>query len=145
MIASIFAVSFLAQSAEARPVALDPPPPPPMVERVTVVESAKSPEPRPNRPVMPKGDPANWIRSFDYPAAAREEGRTGETRVRVSVTRWGGVADCQIYGSSGHPDLDAATCDLLAERARFYPALDQECGRSLRNGATVSNGAIRYR
>ncbi|ESZ86940.1 MAG: hypothetical protein Q27BB25_11595 [Blastomonas sp. CACIA14H2] len=37
----------------------------------------------------------------------------------------GRVTDCQVTGSSGHADLDEATCKNVTRRARFKPALDQ--------------------
>ena len=53
----------------------------------------------------------------------REE-RSGTTRFRVTVSPDGKAADCQIVGSSGHPDLDEATCKHVMRRARFTPATD---------------------
>lgn len=84
------------------------------------------PKPEPNRPVAPVGDPARWVSSYDYPASAREEGRAGETKVMLTVNRWGRVADCSVVSSSGHKDLDSAACQKAVERARFYPALDAD-------------------
>lgn len=36
----------------------------------------------------------------------------------------GRVVSCTVTSSSGHADLDAATCSLVSLRARFNPALD---------------------
>lgn len=42
---------------------------------------------------------------------------------RVAVTWDGKVKDCAIKRSSGVPDLDARTCQLLKVRGRFQPSL----------------------
>lgn len=86
-----------------------PPPPPPPPQRA-------NPEPR--------GNPGNWANANDYPSRALREEREGTTSFRVTVGSNGRVSDCQITGSSGHSDLDAATCKNIQRRARFRPALD---------------------
>jgi protein TonB len=60
----------------------------------------------------------------DYPAAAREQGLAGTTRVRLDVLPTGRVSACTVLASSGAAALDAATCRLLSSRARFTPARD---------------------
>lgn len=47
----------------------------------------------------------------DYPVLALVEGREGRAEFRITVAPWGAVTDCRIVTSSGHSDLDAATCD----------------------------------
>lgn len=96
--------------------AVMPPAPPPMI-----TENRPS---GPNRQPTPTRDLASVIYRHDYPAAALREGRSGRTSVELAVTRWGTVADCRVTASSGHADLDAASCDRLATRARFWPATD---------------------
>lgn len=105
-----------------------PPPPAPVFTRA-------APEPRPAPPppprVQPKdpeprGNPGNWATPNDYPRRALREEREGTTRFRVTVNTEGRVADCQVTGSSGHPDLDEATCQNITRRARFRPATDGE-------------------
>lgn len=125
MFSSILTLAILVQDK----IVIEPAPPPRAVATAPipmVVETTKEPEPRANRPVMPRNEPRYWIRSSDYPAAAREEQRTGETRVELKVSRWGTVAECKVLASSGHADLDAATCDLLGRRAQFFPAMDKD-------------------
>jgi periplasmic protein TonB len=93
----------------AAPPAPAAPPPPPV---------AKRPNP------LPKGNPGNWANTNDYPSRALQQEREGTTGFRVTVGPNGRVTDCQISSSSGHPDLDQATCTNVQRRARFDPALD---------------------
>lgn len=103
-----------------------PPPAPPPAVYIPPAPSAPPP-PRftPKNP-GPKGNPANWATSNDYPSRALREEREGTTGFRVTVGTDGKVADCQITSSSGSPDLDTATCDNVRRRARFTPATDGE-------------------
>ncbi|WP_430444274.1 energy transducer TonB [Sphingorhabdus contaminans] len=94
----------------APPAPSAPPPPPPPV--------AKRPNP------IPKGNPGNWANTNDYPSRALQQEREGTTGFRVTVGPNGRVTDCQITSSSGHADLDQATCSNVTRRARFEPALD---------------------
>ena len=96
-------------AAPPAPSAPPPPPPPPV---------AKRPNP------LPKGNPGNWANTNDYPSRALQQEREGTTGFRVTVGANGRVTDCQISSSSGHPDLDQATCTNVTRRARFDPALD---------------------
>lgn len=75
---------------------------------------------------VPKGSPANWATTNDYPTRALREERAGTTSFRVSVSADGRVASCSVTGSSGSPDLDEATCTNVTRRARFTPATDGE-------------------
>ena len=93
------------------PTAAPPPPPPPRV-------TPKAPQPRNN--------PGSWATSDDYPTKAMREDRAGSTRFTVTVDAEGKVSSCQVTGSSGHSDLDDATCKLVTRRARFKPATDGE-------------------
>lgn len=100
-----------------------PAPPPPIV----LAPPAAPPPPRfTPKAAAPKGNPANWATTNDYPARALREEREGTTGFRVTVGTDGRVVDCQITSSSGHADLDAATCDNVRRRARFTPATDGE-------------------
>ncbi len=94
----------------APPAPAAPPPPPPPV--------AKRPNP------IPKGNPGNWANTNDYPSRALQQEREGTTGFRVTVGANGRVTSCEISSSSGHPDLDQATCTNVTRRARFDPALD---------------------
>jgi periplasmic protein TonB len=94
----------------APPAPAAPPPPPPPV--------AKRPNP------IPRGNPGNWANTNDYPSRALQQEREGTTGFRVTVGANGRVTSCEISSSSGHADLDQATCTNVTRRARFDPALD---------------------
>jgi protein TonB len=104
-----------------------PQPPPPPVISVAPPAPAAPPPPRiqPKNPV-PKGNPANWATTNDYPTRALREERAGVTSFRVTVGADGRVSSCQVTSSSGSPDLDEATCSNVTRRARFNPATDGE-------------------
>ena len=139
-------------------------PPPPIVAPpvkvdlapAPVIETVQSPPPAPPPPVFvapaapppprftpkgaaPKGNPANWATSNDYPSRALREEREGTTGFRVTVGTDGKVVDCSITSSSGSPDLDAATCDNVRRRARFTPGTDGD------GNPTTSSYATRIR
>ncbi|ODU69076.1 MAG: energy transducer TonB [Novosphingobium sp. SCN 66-18] len=107
--------------------------PPPVVAPAPVVlppaPAAPPPPPPPKfqpKGASPKGSPANWATSNDYPSRALREEREGVTGFRVTIGTDGKVVDCQITKSSGSPDLDDATCANVRRRARFTPATDGE-------------------
>lgn len=106
-----------------------PPPifnPTPMVAPPPAPPAPPAPPPAPSKAsgASPRGNPGSWATPNDYPARALREERAGTTRFRVSIGPDGRVTDCQITGSSGHADLDEATCKNVTRRARFKPALD---------------------
>lgn len=100
-----------------------PPPPAPIV----LAPPAPAPPPPPKGPTQqaqPRGNPASWATTNDYPSRALREERAGTTGFRLTIDTEGRVSDCQITSSSGHADLDQATCDNVRRRARFRPAMD---------------------
>ena len=102
--------------------------PPPFVP-VTPRASPPAPPPAPPPPAgatsgaKAKGNVSNWANTNDYPSRALQQEREGTTGFKVTVGTDGRVIDCQVTSSSGHPDLDAATCTNVKRRARFDPAL----------------------
>lgn len=131
------------ERAEVPPPPVAPPPPidlnpaPPKIETVReapppppapVLAPPAPPPPPPPRfqPVsaQPRGNPGNWATSDDYPSRALREDREGVTRFSVTVGTGGRVESCQVTGSSGHGDLDEATCRLVTRRGRFQAAKD---------------------
>jgi periplasmic protein TonB len=78
------------------------------------------------RPAKPKNNPGSWATTNDYPSRALSQEREGTTTFRVTVGADGKVTDCSVTGSSGHGDLDAATCSNVKRRARFDPALSND-------------------
>jgi TonB family protein len=69
---------------------------------------------------------ARYVSNDDYPDEAIEAGQQGNVRFTLGVGADGRVTRCAILESSGSPSLDAATCRVMAERARFVPAIDFE-------------------
>ncbi len=97
----------------------------------TVVKSSQYPGACPkvenkSRPAKPKNNPGGWATTNDYPSRALSQEREGTTSFRVTVGPDGKVTDCSVTGSSGHADLDAATCSNVKRRARFEPALGND-------------------
>lgn len=102
-----------------------PPVPPPVI--VAPPAPAAPPPPRVQpRQATPKGNPANWATTNDYPTRALREEREGTTGFRVTVGPDGRVTGCSVTSSSGSSDLDEATCSNVTRRARFNPATDGE-------------------
>jgi len=66
--------------------------------------------------------PLPWFEFTDYPMKAFEKKAEGVTRFELLVAPDGAVADCSVVSSSGHPDLDKATCFLATKRVKFNPA-----------------------
>jgi TonB family protein len=56
-----------------------------------------------------------------YPKESLERGEQGVVHYRVKFGRNGKAKRCEVTRSSGHDRLDAATCNLLMDRARFTP------------------------
>ncbi len=92
------------------PVAAPPPPPPPAAPPVAATRAT------------PRSSPGSWLSDADYPSRAQREERSGTAGFRLQIGADGRVTDCTITSSTGHPDLDEATCRLLPRRARFKPA-----------------------
>ena len=87
----------------------------PFAVEQTAEEKAKFGEPKP----QPRTSPAAWLSDADYPSRAQREERAGTVGYSLDVAADGRVIGCQITKSSGHADLDEATCRLLPRRARF--------------------------
>lgn len=102
------------------------PPPPPVAPVIAAPAAPPAPRFAP-KGATPKGrGQGSWVTTADYPSRAQAEEREGVTRYRLSISADGKVADCQVTGSSGSPDLDDAACRNIVRRARFNPATDGE-------------------
>ncbi|MEP7351257.1 MAG: energy transducer TonB [Sphingorhabdus sp.] len=102
-----------------------PPPPIALVPTAAPPAPPPPPPPPPQRPKpVPKGNPGNWANTNDYPSRALQQEREGTTGFTVTVGPNGRVTACNVSSSSGHADLDQATCTNVTRRARFDPALD---------------------
>ena len=62
--------------------------------------------------------------SSDYPTQALRENNTGTVGVRLMIDDKGVVQDCMANETSGSAVLDAMTCIVLRQRAKFKPARD---------------------
>lgn len=87
-------------------------------------------------PMEPATFPGSWATNDDYPVRAMREEREGTTGFRLTIGTDGLPSACDIISSSGHGDLDATTCRLIMERARFKPGRDAK-GKPV--GGTYSN------
>jgi protein TonB len=73
-------------------------------------------------PARPKNDPGRWLSNNDYRSNWARRELTGVARFRLEIAANGRVSNCTVTGSTGHSELDAATCSLVSKRARFEPA-----------------------
>lgn len=71
----------------------------------------------PNQPLRLRyrGNPSSY-----YPVAALRENRHGTTRIAVTIGASGRVTECTIVASSGHVDLDQASC-RAARTSAYLP------------------------
>lgn len=69
-----------------------------------------------------------WTRILpeDFPKAVVDEKRYGNAKIELAILPDGTVQNCKIIESSGHADLDDASCNVGKSRATFKPALDIE-------------------
>lgn len=76
------------------------------------------------RSATPANYPGAWVTVRDYPKDALRDSKQGTTQFRLQIDAKGLVTGCEIVLSSGSASLDAKTCELMTERARFRPAMD---------------------
>lgn len=74
----------------------------------------------------PRNDTSRWVTTDDYRSSWINRELTGVARFRVQVGADGRVKQCTVTSSSGHAELDRATCDLVTRRARFEAARDTQ-------------------
>jgi len=74
----------------------------------------------------PLGLPGAWVGEADYPTGELRLGHAGTVRFRLAIGGDGRPTACTVTASSGYPRLDEATCTLIARRARFEPARDEQ-------------------
>ena len=68
--------------------------------------------------------PPQWIGGGPTDADNREGRYQGTVAVQIAIDPDGHVSNCAPVRGSGNAGLDAMTCRLVKERARFTPALD---------------------
>ncbi len=66
--------------------------------------------------------PAAGISIGSYPRDALRHGDEGTVRFEAVIGKDGSVRSCAITQSSGHADLDQATCDAIRQVRGFTPA-----------------------
>lgn len=119
-----------------------PEPTQPRVEPVIKVEPTQEAPRFTAKAATPKGrGQGNWISDADYPSRAQNEEREGSVRYRLAIGPDGRVTGCEVTGSSGHADLDAATCSLITRRAKFNPAISGDTGQPI---AGSFSGSVRW-
>ncbi len=72
----------------------------------------------------PRNNAASWVTDNDYRTPWINRGFSGLASFQLEISATGRVEDCRITRSSGHAELDQATCSLISKRARFNPAKD---------------------
>lgn len=73
-----------------------------------------------------RGNLRGLFSSDDYPSDALRFGDTGSVKVALLVDEQGKVADCSVIETSGAAILDAQSCAILRERAKFKPAVGKD-------------------
>ncbi|HYC94807.1 MAG TPA: TonB family protein [Sphingomicrobium sp.] len=117
-----------APEATSRPVevaarAAAPAPKPPVAR---TAETAPAPSLRPeSRGAMVRSEP-EWIGGGPTDADNRRGRYQGTVAVQVTVEPDGRVSRCAPVRGSGNAGLDALTCSIVQQRARFNPALDAQ-------------------
>jgi TonB family protein len=71
----------------------------------------------------PRATLAHLFSSDDYPSAAYNQNQQGTVGVVLLVNEKGRVADCTLVQTSGIAVLDAQTCAIIQQRARYTPAV----------------------
>lgn len=73
-----------------------------------------------------KGDLRRLFSSDDYPWDALIAGEGGSVKIGLLVDEQGKVADCSVLETSGVAMLDAQSCAIVREKARFTPAVGND-------------------
>lgn len=98
------------------PVAPEPPPPRTMAPMV--------PRPTGEKPIPL--NPGEWLKLSDYKADWLRADYEGTVSFTLNVSSDGAVTSCALRGGSAPQEVKAATCQLVQQRARFKPAVDNE-------------------
>jgi TonB family protein len=80
-----------------------------------------------------KGNFRSLFRAEDYPIDAIYEMQSGTVRVALLINEKGRIADCAILETSAAPVLDAQSCAVIKDRARFKPAVGPD-GKPVKDG-----------
>lgn len=77
-----------------------------------------------SRKATPKGSPARWVTSDDYPSQLVARGVQGLIQFRLAIDENGAVSECHIQQSTRPDEFDRTVCRIMSSRARFDSALD---------------------
>lgn len=77
----------------------------------------------PNHRQSVSGNLSGLFKAGDYPAVAIKQGQSGTATLALLVDENGKIADCTVIGTSGAASLDAQSCGMLKDRAKFKPAI----------------------
>lgn len=77
-----------------------------------------------SRPVKPKSNPGNWVKSSDYPSEMLMMGKRAIVHFRLNVDAAGKPTACHIQQSTRPKAFDDAVCKAIMRNAKFEPALD---------------------
>lgn len=72
------------------------------------------------------GDLRGVFRAEDYPAVAIAGKHQGTVELALLIDETGKVAGCSLVETSGVASLDAQSCALVKERAKFRPAIGMD-------------------
>jgi len=89
-----------------------------------------------SRPARSKAPLRDYFSSSDYPTQAMQQFDTGISKIVMMIDETGKMKDCMVEETSGVATLDAMTCAILHERAKFEPALDS-AGKPARSVLTT--------
>jgi TonB family protein len=82
------------------------------------------------------GDVRSVFSSSDYPDEALTREQQGKAQFLLLIDETGKVAGCDVVSPSGIPALDGMGCQVIRERAKFKPALDQQ-GKPIRSSTVT--------
>lgn len=77
-------------------------------------------------PARARGNPGEWVTNDDYRSSWIAREMEGTVTFQVAIDARGRVTQCAVTKSSGHSELDAATCANVTRRARFEPARNSQ-------------------
>jgi periplasmic protein TonB len=83
------------------------------------------PAPLPAPPAVPPRLLTQIVGPDDYPGALIRAGAQGRVVLLIRIAASGAPSACEVDQSSGYPALDAHSCALAMQRARFEPARNE--------------------
>jgi hypothetical protein len=98
-------------------------------EPATPGDKATGDHPRPASSVRSL---ASYVSDQDYPTQPLSENQGGTTAFMLMVGETGVLEDCMVEETSGIAAIDAVSCGILLQRAKFKPATDAS-GKPIRS------------